>query len=352
MAKAAVESSHFQAHDFPCLYDVPWSLHCLQWPSLSNRPYALLSNSRNRANRAKQLLDFLHIDAIAGPDTGNTFDEKAGALRKCSWDLLEAADREEGTVLLDNDGRRVAEEVGSGIVITLTYDMAIYRVILYGPLPPKQGVSAASNHQASKLPLLLTKTPLPLTKRLFTFLLDTFDIGILHLKLPEYLLHSTLESYIKILYRNISSMAPASRRAFLEGALKDLRISLSFSAPIAPHLRNIDADIPAETVCNLIEASVSGGTSFMRVLALHLEHHTGMPLPPPADRNCAAQEFEQLARVSKIVCHAFALSGDGRFKIMERAYSAAAIGNLEHVVREANQMVLAALLEEAVKAPR
>ena len=350
MEKDTAESSQLYAHDFPCLYDVPWTLHRLQWPSLSNRPYALLSSSRNRSNRAKQLLDFLHVDA-AGRDADNGFDEKAGVIRKCSWDLLEAADREDCAVILDNEGRRVPDEVGSGIVIELTYDMAIYRVILYGPVPSQQS-AVVSSQETSKLPLLLTKTPLLLTKRLVTFLLDAFDISISPLKLSQSLLHSTLESYIKILYQNIPSMSLACRRAFLKSALKDIKITLSFSAPITPHLRTIEADIPAETVCNLIEESVLGGTSMMRVLAVHLEHHTGMQLPLPPDHHCESQELVQLIRVSKIVCHAFGLSVDGRFKILEQAYRAAEIENLGDVVRKGNQMLLAALMEQAVQKPR
>lgn len=355
MSRQVGQESHTQAHDFPCLYDISWTLHRLQWPSLSNRPYSLLSGSRNRANRAKQLLDFLHIE-ITGPEAENTFDEKVGMIRECSWNLLEAADREEDAILLDRDGRRVTEEVGSGIVITLTYDTAIYRVILCGPLPPQPSNSAALNQrESSVLPLLLTKTPILLTKRLLNFLLDTFDIRISPLKLPQTLLHSTLESYITILYRRTTSMSPARRGEFLKTALKDVKISVAFSAPITPHLRSIDADIPADTVCNLIEASTSSRTSFMKVLAVHLEHHTGLRLPLPAEASGGGDgdtsDIERLIRISKIVCHAFALSGDGRFKLVEKAVSAAEAENLGEVVREANKMVLACLLTAAVKTP-
>jgi hypothetical protein len=350
MARDAAQSSQIRANDFLCLYDISWTLHRLQWPSLSNRPYSLLSNSRNRANRAKQLLDFLHIDAT-GEEADNTFDEKVGAIRKCSWDLLEAADREEDAIVVDGEGRRVTEELGSGIVINLTYDTATYRVILYGPTPSQSSSPAVSNQQTSTLPLLLTKTPIPLTKRLFTFLLDTFDICIRPVKLPQSVLHSTLESYIEILYRYTTSMSLARRSAFLASALKDIKITFSFNGPVTPHLRTIDTDIPADTVCNLVEASVSSKTSFMQVLAVHLEHHTGIQLPLYADGDGGSRDLEQLIRISKIVCHAFALSGDGRFKIVEKARSAAEVENLGSVIREANEMVLASLLSEAVKAP-
>ncbi len=349
MARSAAHSSPIPAHAFLCLYDVSWTLHRLQWPSLSHRPYSLLCSSRHRANRAKQLLDFLHID-VTGPEAENTFDEKAGAIRKCSWDLLEAADREEDAILLDNEGRRVTEERGSGIVINLTFDTATYRVILYGPAPSQPSSSAASSQQTATLPLLLTKTPIPLTKRLFTFLLDTFEIRISPVKLHQSLLHSTFESYIEIICRHTTSMSLERRRAFLTSALKDIKISLSFSAPITTHLRTIDADLPPETVCNLIEASVSSKTSFMQVLAVHLEHHTGMQLPLPADGDGESLEVEHLVRISKIVCHAIALSGDGRFKIVGKALSAAEVENLGNVIREANEMVLTSLLAEAVKA--
>jgi Kinetochore complex Sim4 subunit Fta1 len=349
MARDTTRTSQIEAQDFPCLYDVSWTLHRLQWPSLSNRPHSLLSSSRSRANRAKQLLEFLHIDAV-GEEAENTFDEKAGAIQGCSWDLLEAADREEDAILLDDQRRRVIDEVGSGIVISLTYGTATYKVILYGPTPSSQlSSSAYAIQQTSTLPLLLSKTPIPLTKRLFTFLFDTFDIRIIPLKLPQALLHSTLESYIEILYSHTTSMSRAHRSAFLNTALKDVKISLSFAGPITPHLRTLDADIPADTVSNIIEASVSSKTSFMQVLATHLEHHTGMQLPLPADGASQPAEIEQLVRISKIVCNAFALSGDGRFKIVEKAHSAAEVENFGNVVREANMMLLASLLAESLR---
>lgn len=350
MAADAGHGSSLRAHDFICLYDVSWTLHRLQWPCLSNRPYSLLSASRNRANRAKQLQDFLHVDGT-GPEAEVAFDEKAGDIRTCSWDLLEVADREDGAVLLDTAGRPVANEVGSGIVITLTYDSETYTAILYGPANSQASSSAVSNEQTSTLPLLLTKTPIPLTKRLFTFLFDTFDIRISPLKLPSLLLHSTLESYIEMLRRHTLSITPARRSAFLKSVVQDVKISLSFNAPVKPHLRTVDTDIPADTVCNLIEVSVSSNTSFMQVLAAHLEHHTGMQLPLPARGESESGQVEQLVRISKVVCQAFALSGDGRFKIVERARSAAEVENLGIVVREANQTILVSLLAEAVKAP-
>lgn len=353
MSRDGAQRPHIQAHDFPCLYDVSWTLHRLQWPSLSNRPYSLLSTSRNRTNRAKQLLDFLHVDAT-GPEAETTFDEKVGVIRDCRWDLLEAADREDDAILRHRDGRRNAEELGSGIVITLLYDTATYRVILCGPVSSQASHNpGVLNPQTSTLPLLLTKTPTPLTKRLLTFLFDAFDIRISPLKLPQALLHSTLESYIEILHRSTTTMSLTRRNEFLKTTLKDIRISLAFSAPIAPHLRTIDADIPADTVANLIDASVSSKTSLTKVLAVHLEHHTGLRLPLPADANADSDpvEVEQLMRISKIVCHAFAMSADGRFKIVEKAHTAAEAESLGKVVREANEMVLAALFAETFKAP-
>jgi Kinetochore complex Sim4 subunit Fta1 len=296
------------------------------------------------------MLDFLHIDAT-DVEADNGFDEKAGVIQGCSWDLLEAADRDEGAILLDKEGRRVTEELGSGILINLTYDMATYRVVLYGPAPSQPSSSAASQQPQSILPLLLTKTPIPLTKRIVTFLLDTFDVRISPLKLPQVLLHHTLESYIDIIYRYTSPLSLARRIAFFKDALKDMKMTLSFSNPVTPHLRTLELDIPAETVCNLIEASISGKTSFMQKMAAHVEHHTGMHLPLPANKDTQSDDMEQLIRISKIVCHAFALSGDGRFKIVEKAHRAAEMENLGHAVREANEILLASLLAEAVRPP-
>lgn len=303
-------------------------------------------------------------DGDGEAEAETAFDEKVGVIRGCTWRVIEEVgdkDQDEEDGERDGRGRAFggggAGEVGSGIVITLTYDTVVYRVILYGPSPSHSQASGSASavsryqHQTPTLPLLLTRTPIPLTKRLLTFLLDTFDIRISALKLPQSLLYSTLESYIQILYRNSTTMSSARRSGFLKSVLNDIKISLSFSAPITPHLRTLDFDIPPETVCNLIEESVASKSSFMQALAVHLEHHTGMQLPAPADKDSESESggVEQLIRISKFICHAFALSGDGRFKIVEKARSAAEVENLGHVVREANEMVLAALLEEAGK---
>lgn len=368
MSTSHPQSLPVRAKEFQCLYDVSWTLHRLQWPNLSNRPQSLLSNSRNRINRARQLQDFLHVD-VTGPEAEITFDEKAGAIRKCDWDLLEAADREQGAVLLDARGRPVAEEeVGSGIMVTLTYDAATYSVILCGPAASSQASSSALSdelHQSPSnlLPLLLTKTPMPLTKRIFTFLLDTFDILISPLKLPASLLDRTLESYIDTLCKHASHLSTARRDGFLNIVLRDIKITFSFGAPVAPSLRTLDADIPANTVCNLIQESLSTKTSFMRVLAIHLLQHTGLRLPMLANSGGVgdggdggddgddgeAVRVDQIIRISKIVTQAFAMSGDGRFKLVEKARIAAESENMGGIVREANVEVLSALLEEAIK---
>jgi Kinetochore complex Sim4 subunit Fta1 len=347
MATSAIERSQIRAQDFLSLYDVSWTLHRLQWPTLSNRPYSLLSHSRNRANRAKQMQEFLHIDMV-GEEAEITFDEKAGAIRKCHWELLEAADGEEGAFIVDSEGRRVTEELGSGIVITFVYDTATYTAVLYGPSPSEASSSAAANSETSSLPLLLTKTPVPLTKRIFTFLLDTFDVRISPLKLPQSLLQSTLESYITIITQYTTSMSLARRNGILKTILKDIKITLAFGPPVNPHLRTLDADLLADTVCNLIETANASRTSFLQVLSDHLAHHIGMELPLAGAGN-NAEDAQQMTRISKIVSNAFALSGDGRFKIVEKARSAAEVENMGIVVRQANEMVLGSMLAEAIR---
>ena len=351
------------ALSFPILYDVSWTLHRLQWPSQSNAPFALLSlsNPRNRNNRAKQMQEFLHIDE-AGPEADNAFDEKVGAIKKVKWEVLEDVRDLDVEEDLDDGGRtggyvhmngsrggRAAgngNEVGSGIVVTLTYEAAEYRVILYGPAP---GSASASDHA---LPLLLTKTPPLLSKRIFTFLLDTFDIRMSPFKVPDILLRQALESYIQILYKAISTFSGLRKTAFLSATLQDVKITLSFRPPVAPHLRSIDFDIQTDTVCNMIDTAVTNKVDFTQVLDSHINHYTAMQMDLPSaqgNEGSNTPEPEPLMWISKIVCNAFAISGDGRFKLVDKACRAADIDNLGTVVREANNMLLGRLLAQAVQ---
>lgn len=355
-ASLSTPNVHVQhAHDFPCLYNVSWTLHRLQWPRLAsaNRTLVnLLTNPRSRAHRARQMQQFLHVDLV-GAEADNGFDEKAGRIRKCTWEVL--GDGMDGGAS-DDHGQ---SEQACGILIRLCYDMAEYSVVLYGPAGILTGTETNTSAERSLaqpptlLPLFLTKTPITLTKRLVVFLFDNFELQITPFKMPRFFLTEALETYIEIIRRQTTPLSVSARNDLISSVVKDLKLSLSFAVPVAPQLRTLDIDVPSKTLCNLTDAAVAQDIPLLRVLAAHLEDHTGMKIPLSKSDTVTSDvdEDKPLMRVTRIVCNAFALSADGRFKMIEQAHTLAQTQNLRSGMREANTMLLRRLLEESYRIP-
>jgi hypothetical protein len=284
------------------LYDTSWTLHTVSQVSPS---YAALCAFDERALKhpAKQLKDYLSstTEKRALYENEQPDVEKTGSLQEVTF-------------------RPVPR---TGILISVTHERALSKFLLYG------------RDNTSPYRLLLTKAAAPIVHKFTTFLFDTFSVSTVPAKLPSTLLYDTLKSYMITACRTQQSA---------EATLAALRISFSFSPPIAPKLRSMDIDIPI--------ASMTDPTphqTLMKSISAHLERLTGiLPITIGLTETKEGEKFEtSLARLSKVSCAGFALSVEGRLKFTLKAVESAV--EFEWMARKANQDLLDATLVEVMK---
>ena len=219
-----------------------------------------------------------------------------------------------------------------GILISVTHERALSKFILYG------------KDDETPYTLLLTKAAALLVHKLTAFLFDTFSVSATPLKLPSTLLYDTLEAYMSTITTTATQQPPSSHIPLSKATLSSLRLTFSFSPPIAPKLRSIDIDIPLATL-----TAQTPGRTILTSISTHLERATGIyPLAIGLGTEAAEGENEAaLARISKVSCAAFALSVEGRLKYTLKAVESAV--QFEDTVRKANQAMLHVIFDEATK---
>ena len=312
------------------LYDTSWTLHRVTWPNNSEGARRKLSSQETRDRRARQLREFLRIDDVDSDDEGPL--GRAGGLRECRWDVLGRQSR------FGRDQGNQHHATTCGFQITLSFDKAIYKIILHGSHDQE------SQETTPSLTLCLAKAPMPLTKKIFPFLVETYNLTISPLRVPPSLLEHILETYLTtftaIQHQRSSLPLPSQ---IVKNVIRDVRISLSFSAPISPNLRNIEIDVPAETMWKLPQESRDGRQTFTALLATHLHSHTGLILPNGLEMD----EKVSVIRVSRVVCGAFVLSCEGRLKIVGRTVDVAEADQIGDLVERANERLIDTLVGES-----
>ena len=314
--------------------------------------------------------------------------EKIGGLRACRWTVIKRYAGQKRKRGRDDDSDdfdpiTTAEDAPmEGFAITLTYDKATYKFILYAasdspdqtakPRPTKRRRKPKPN----TLPLLLTKSNASLSRHVLTFLTTTFSISITPLKLPPHLLQQTLQTYITSLWTSLHSISntqsPQSQLRDTIGTLK-ITIATNTTHPhglhIAKRLRSIDVDVPSETLSQLLNEATTRShagrrgittASFLVGLRDHVRERTGLILPlPPAvgAREVSGEDGEEGVelpwKVTRISTGAFALSSEGRLKMSLKAVDAVeVVGGLGsgegNVVRVVNRVLVAGLVREAL----
>jgi len=247
--------------------------------------------------------------------------------------------------------------------------------------------------------IVLAKASPTVLKVFQAYLSETFAIQDMHaLKLPPTLLTSTLAKYISSIH-TVLSRTTSERQLPLDikAILGMLRLSVSFSAPIAPSLKMLDVEVPSESVLvafrNLeaeqdsqdsgrqTQVRVAGDTTtqgILEVLSKWIHERTGLKLPlaqneksnptateptnntnPETTTSATQPPLEPPMRISRILCAAYAISSEGRLKFSLKAAQTCdndpsrgdsentAPDGSSNVVRKANEALLAAALCEA-----
>jgi len=289
-------------------YDTSWTLLAVTDTTATYRDL-LSANERSLSRRAGQLHEHLNNNRPTYIDDDEN--AKTGGLRECTWTTIPPSARSEA----------------HGCLITLTYDRTTCKFVLYTDS------------------IILAKAPAALTKRIISFLSEAFSLTITPLKLPTSTLQRTLQDYLI----NLHASLPPNH---LQSAIGTLKLTLSFSGPISPHLRTLDIDVPYDTMQHLLSSASTTQMSFLAELAKHIQSRTGLkiPLSVPKDPNeghssTDSTDENATIRISRISCSAFAISVEGRLKFSISAVD----GAIEHgdVVKNANEQILQRIVDKA-----
>lgn len=326
------------------LYDTSLTLYSVTNSSLSYRNLLQANESALNA-RGAGLREHLSIRPKYEDDEER---EKIGGLRDCSWTAFHSPHH--------------CQPDADAITIVLTYDRAIYKFVLCS------NASIARPGTKVDMPLLLVKASAAVARRFLSFLTETFHVTVNSLKLPNAFLASTVSAYISTLYSSFRSVSDTtSTLSLLKDTVGSLKLSIFVNpgsangAEIAQHLRNMDIDVPAETLYQLLSSSPAPAFArgfqqydFLLSLQHHIHQRTGLILPILPNNSTSDDTNEPPLKLSRISNTSFALSTEGRVKFSSKAYEAletapgldSGDGN---IVRRANTQLLEAIVAEAMK---
>jgi hypothetical protein len=413
------------------LYDTSWILYSL--PSLSTSLRSLLTSSastsqspRTRASVLDRHAEAFHnslVDRERPRYEDEEEREKLGGLRACTWTRL-AAGREVVETIRKQKRKRddTAGDDNStitlerGLLVSLVYDKATYKFAIFGP---KQDGSSSKRTRLSastyssrtvnregSVAIILAKASPAVFKALQAYLTDTFAIQDIHaLKLPPAFLQSTLAKYISSIYTALSQTTSERQLPLdMKAIFGMIKISMSFSAPIAPSLKMLDIEVPSESVLTAFNNIGKGKDNHnsvsweqrqqllqdtttknvLEVLSNWIHERTGLKLPisqegqtkdpnsldhtgaEPTSLNetTADTKPEPPMRISRVLSAAYAISTEGRLKFaLKSAETCDATGGggqggsgdsnhqdpdpAANVVRKANEALLVAAMVEA-----
>jgi hypothetical protein len=238
-------------------YDCSWTLYHCFWKKSAVRDGLLAESSRGRERLARRLEEALR-NMREESDEDEEPDQRSSQLEKFSVELLST---------------RNINGVSAGISVTANYERGSEHRFIF-----IDGLGARVN----RLPLLLIKAPAGVAKKVSAVL--STDVAVGPLKLPSSALETTLDSYLTDLHGQSSDLC--------KSVVRDVKVTFSVQAPVSPELRSIDIDLPAESVCAILDSHRS--SSFLEQLAVHLQRHTGLKIPHDSTGECTLSKTPQV----------------------------------------------------------
>ena len=286
-----------------CVFDASWSLYSittLQWVGQNLRDPSVL------ARPARELDQILQRTSRGGAEYDEEDSDRAGGYQSSVWKIIRAERPTKKT---------------KGLLVTVKYDRSTYKAIL---LLNRQSPTIST--LGSKLSLLMLRMPATLSRRFIRFFENSFSATFQPLKFPTTSLCQIFESYITTL-----STLPSARHlpsynkdAGLQDlpslVIRDLRITLNFLAPVTPHLRALDIDIPFDSFWKLVspEATLTScdgdSTRFFDRLAGHIDRTLGLALPWKDQDPSLVQE--DMIRIARISSSSLVIAADGKMKLV------------------------------------
>ncbi|KAJ5925662.1 hypothetical protein N7454_008301 [Penicillium verhagenii] len=289
------------------LFNTSWTLHHCE---------SLLNNQSALNTYATRLRDQLTGDVLAGLQaTASAADDdalsKTGSLKECRWHCISA-----GSSTRDaSPSRRAATSPFPGILVTLQYENITYEAALLAETD--SNAQREPREGSTYLPLLLTKCPNALRQTLISFLSSNFDTYCAPLRLPSAFLCQGLEVFVDVL------RSESTNDEIVEDVIKELQLTLAFSALIAPALRTLNVSISRASLTGFLRAGKSSSRRTLKQkldsplianITSYLETHLAMQLDlKGSSKN---QPAKQHVRLSKASCGAFVLGSEGRMKLV------------------------------------
>lgn len=321
----------------PPIYNSTFILHRLS--PLHTAGVDQLLNAETLRAHGRRLADSLNGDLLGGfGSTIGKVDEaftRSGQLKECRWTLLGQGDND--ATLSSADGL----DILTGIKIDIEYERAEYVALL---LTGASAAENANNSNFTHLPLVLTRMPALLRTSLLEYLAVNVDTRAEPLFLSSSLICQTLESFLSECAKDSDSF---------QKTVKDVQLSLSFTAPAQPSLKTLDVAIRREDVPEFVkqgqtiassdapETGAVNGT-FMAALQKYLLAHLALDI----SHN---QVF-----ISRVACGAFALGREGKVKLFPPASAMDDDGNFEGASaasKDATAKILQILLDAARGTP-
>lgn len=404
------------------LYDTSWILYSLS--SLSTSLRSLLSSSsptsqspRTRSSALDKHAEGFH-NSLVNRERPRYEDEeereKLGGLRACTWTRLSVGGEEAAPI--PKQKRKRDDPAGDdstitlepGLLVSLVYDKTTYKFAIFSP---KQSGSSGKRRRVSastgssrtvnsedNVAIILAKASPAVFKAFQAYLMETFAIQDIHtLKLPATFLQSTLANYISSIYTVLSQITSEHQLPLdMKAILGTIKLSISFSAPIAPSLKMLDVEVPSESVLTAFNNMDKGKDdhnsgsrerrqqslqhttqNVLGVLNKWIHERTGLKLPisqdertkdsnssdhtnaEPTGLDAATPDtkLEPPMRISRVLSAAYAISTEGRLKFALKSAETCDTGSGEsnhqdlnpaaNVVRTANEALLVAAMAEA-----
>lgn len=338
------------------LLDVSWSVQYMASAGSSSVLYSLLRQTRTHASNSEQLhdlsmncRDYISSRAPTYRDELNDETEKTGVLRECVVDHVKV----------------FGSDKVLGLSIETRYQKTTYKVILVASLK--------LDPRACPVTAIMYKASQSHVKTIKSWLDEKFGISWASpLVFPPRFIPRVCSEFLMGLDAawEGDSGSDALRQATLRQVVGNLRITITISnatgSGIAPQLKSMDFDVPAETVGILLkktkERRVSDEYAFLDELAEALHDKTGLRMPltdkvrgSTVDANDERQingssqpENEPPLKITRIHCAAFALRADGGIKVASRPIEdAEVVGYDGHAVRTRYTRLLQSIFEEA-----
>jgi hypothetical protein len=320
--------------DTRLLFNTSWTLHRLSPLHHGKDSETLLNDETALKTYATRLRDHLTGDALAGlqASTATADDDalsKTGALKDCLWQPISTRDDAPSTAF-------------PGILVTLEYEHIIYKAALLAD--PESDPSHRKG--STSLPLLLTRFPTALRQTFISFLATNFDTYCSNLRLSSGFLCSGLGMYVDVL---------RAERGSVEDVIKELQLTLAFSASIAPALKTLNVSVSRASLAGFLRDQSAPKSRTLRQklkspfianLTEYLDTHLAMKLD--LDGSSENQVSKKHVRLSKVACAAFVLGSEGRLKLVVAADQDDGVGDEAKIPFEAGGAILRSIIRRAV----